>query len=103
MRYAILGLCFVSLVSFVAAQSSSIPFYITKPITGTVFEANSIESIEWLNGLKGPVQVLLLTGHSAGTMKPIETVCEVDGSNNQCEWKCVHPHLDTFLKKLVGI
>ncbi|OBZ91648.1 hypothetical protein A0J61_00294 [Choanephora cucurbitarum] len=48
---------------------------------------NTSESIEWLNGLKGLVQVSLLTGISAGTMQSIEIICEVDGSANRCNWK----------------
>ncbi|KAI8366466.1 hypothetical protein EDC96DRAFT_508179 [Choanephora cucurbitarum] len=87
MKYTLIGFCIIFLTSLVAAQSSSIPFYITKPIVGTVFKANSTESIEWLNGLKGLVQVSLLTGTSAGTMKSIEIICEVDGSANRCNWK----------------
>lgn len=32
---------FASAIGFVAAQSSTVPFYITNPIQGSVFEAGS--------------------------------------------------------------
>ncbi|ORZ18493.1 hypothetical protein BCR42DRAFT_435829 [Absidia repens] len=68
-------------ITLVTAQSTSSPFYITNPLPGTVLKAGDSFDLEWNNGLDQTVNVILIQGNDAGTMKPTDISFDVDGDD----------------------
>ncbi|CAO3614330.1 unnamed protein product [Mucor hiemalis] len=75
------------LITYVAAQASSTPFYITSPLQGDSFKAGSTISVKWNNGVDGSAKVILLTGTNAATMKPTGYSFTINGADGEYDWK----------------
>ncbi|KAI7898341.1 uncharacterized protein BX663DRAFT_525491 [Cokeromyces recurvatus] len=68
------------------ADPSTLPFYITAPLNGTVYRTGTSAITKWRNGLDGPFKIYVLQGSNPELMQNTGVELTANGKAGDYSW-----------------